>query len=60
MGKIRRGADSIQTNRPIFLISRWSFANAFPIKRTGQLFSSDRKSAAVESIELAHDGLVPG
>jgi phage tail-like protein len=41
-------------------MARWSFQNAYPIKWTGPQFAADGKIAAVESIELAHDGLVPG
>ena len=40
-------------------MTRWSFANAYPIKWTGPQFDADGKTAAVESLELAHDGLVP-
>ena len=40
-------------------MTRWSFANAYPIKWTGPQFDADGKAAAVEAIELAHDGLVP-
>jgi phage tail-like protein len=40
-------------------MTRWSFANAYPIKWTGPQFAADGKTAAVEALELAHDGLVP-
>lgn len=39
---------------------RWNFAKAYPVRWTGPDFSADGKTAAVESLELAHDGLVPG
>ncbi len=39
---------------------RWNFAKAYPVRWTGPEFSADGKTAAVESLELAHDGLVPG
>jgi phage tail-like protein len=41
-------------------VARWNFANAFPVKWVGPQFAADGKSAAVETLELAHDGLVPG
>jgi len=37
---------------------RWNFANVYPIKWTGPQFAADGHTAAVESLELAHDGLV--
>lgn len=39
---------------------RWNFAKAYPIKWTGPTFSADGRTAAVETLELAHDGLIPG
>jgi phage tail-like protein len=41
-------------------MARWDFANAYPVKWTGPQFAADGKVAAVETLELAHDGLVPG
>jgi phage tail-like protein len=38
---------------------RWNFIKAFPIKWTGPQFTADGSAAAVESIELAHEGLGP-
>jgi phage tail-like protein len=40
-------------------LMRWNFANVYPIRWTGPQLSADGQSAAVESLELAHDGLVP-
>jgi phage tail-like protein len=40
-------------------MTRWNFQNAYPVKWTGPQFAADGKIAAIESIELAHDGLVP-
>ena len=39
---------------------RWDFRNAYPVKWVGPQFVADGKVAAVETLELAHDGLVPG
>jgi phage tail-like protein len=40
-------------------LMRWNFAKAYPIKWSGPQFSAEGKVAALESLELAHDGLVP-
>ena len=36
---------------------RWNFAGAYPVKWTGPELRADSSSIAVESIELAHQGL---
>jgi phage tail-like protein len=40
-------------------VTRWNFANAYPVKWVGPQFAADGKTAAVETLELAHDGLIP-
>lgn len=40
-------------------LMRWNFANVYPIKWTGPQLSAEGQAAAIESLELAHDGLVP-
>ena len=40
-------------------VAKWSFANAFPVKWTGPQLAADSKNAAVETLELAHEGLIP-
>jgi phage tail-like protein len=40
-------------------LTRWNFANAYPVKWSGPQFKASDRTAAVESLELAHDGLVP-
>jgi phage tail-like protein len=39
---------------------RWTFNKAFPVKWTGPQFKSDDTGAAIESIELAHNGFEIG
>ncbi len=39
---------------------RWNFVNAYPVKWTGPEFAADGSTMAVESLELAHDGLSLG
>jgi phage tail-like protein len=38
-------------------VLRWNFANAYPVKWTGPQFTADGSAAAIETLELAHDGL---
>jgi phage tail-like protein len=36
---------------------RWSFERAYPVKWTGPELRADTNTVAVESIELAHNGI---
>ena len=38
--------------------ARWNFFNAWPSKWTGPSFSAEGNDIAIESLELAHEGLV--
>jgi phage tail-like protein len=38
-------------------VVRWNFARAYPVKWVGPQFTADSTAIAIESIELAHDGL---
>jgi phage tail-like protein len=40
-------------------LAKWSFANAFPVKWIGPQLAADGKNAAIETLELAHEGLIP-
>ena len=40
-------------------LAKWSFANAFPVKWVGPQLAADGRNAAVETLELAHEGLIP-
>lgn len=37
---------------------RWDFQNAYPVKWAGPQFAADGRNVAVETLELAHEGLV--
>ena len=37
--------------------ARWNFFNAWPSKYTGPSFSAEANDVAIESLELAHEGL---
>ena len=39
---------------------RWSFERAYPVQWTGPELSADSNTVAVESIELAHNGIKKG
>lgn len=41
-------------------VARWDFLNAFPVKWVGPQLTADANSAAVETLELAHEGLGGG
>jgi len=41
-------------------VTRWNFVKAYPVKWTGPQFAADGKTTAIESLELAHDGLGTG
>jgi phage tail-like protein len=36
---------------------RWNFTNAWPTKWTGPTFNAETNDVAIESLELAHEGL---
>ena len=36
---------------------RWNFTNAWPAKWTGPTFNAETSDVAIESLELAHEGL---
>jgi phage tail-like protein len=42
------------------VVVSWDFAKAYPIKWSAPQFSADGKNVAIETLELAHDGLIPG
>ena len=38
-------------------ISSWHFQNAYPVKWVGPQFTSDGNTVAVETVEMAHEGM---
>ncbi len=38
-------------------VVRWNFLKAFPVKWVGPQFTADSTTVAIESVELAHEGL---
>jgi phage tail-like protein len=39
-------------------IGRWEFSNGYPVKWTGPDFDANKNEIAIETIEIAHEGLV--
>jgi phage tail-like protein len=39
-------------------LSTWSFNKAFPVKWVGPQLAADGKNAAIETLEIAHDGFL--
>jgi phage tail-like protein len=39
---------------------RWNFHNAYPVKWVGPQFTADGRTAAIETLELTHDGIELG
>ncbi len=42
------------------VVKRWNVVQGFPVKWEGPQFTSDSNSIAVETLEIAHHGLVTG
>jgi phage tail-like protein len=60
-GKInRRNVSVIMYDTAGTELVRWNFINAYPVKWVGPQFSADGKTVAIETLELAHDGLQLG
>jgi phage tail-like protein len=39
-------------------LAKWSFRHAYPVKWVGPQLAADGKTAAIETLELAHQGLI--
>ncbi|MBV8935209.1 MAG: phage tail protein, partial [Alphaproteobacteria bacterium] len=38
-------------------LARWNFINAWPAKWTGPTFNAESNDIAIETLELAHEGV---
>ncbi|MEZ4660552.1 MAG: phage tail protein [Caldilineaceae bacterium] len=54
----RKNGTIMLLDRQQYPVMYWNFRNAFPVKWTGPTFDASSSDAAVESIELVHEGLV--
>ena len=60
-GKItRRHVTIVMYDTGYEAMLRWNFSNAYPTKWSGPQFNAGRSEAAVESLELAHEGMTLG
>jgi phage tail-like protein len=47
-------------NRDLKVVQTWAFSCAVPVRYTAPSVSSDATSMAIETLEIAHEGLTPG
>lgn len=60
-GKVeRRNVSIIMYDLEGNVLTQWDFRKAYPVRWTGPQFSADGSAAAVETLELAHDGFAEG
>lgn len=60
-GKVKRQNISVvMYNTKGEELMRWNFLGAYPVKWSGPQFSADGKSIAIETLELAHNGMDVG
>ena len=56
-----RGGMTIKLlDRDLTVIQTWAFGCAVPVKYVGPTTSTDGTGMAIESLEIAHEGLTPG
>jgi len=55
----RRNVSIVLFDQAGTAVMRWNFLNAFPVKWVGPQFTADSTTIAIESVELAHEGLTP-
>jgi phage tail-like protein len=53
----RRNVSIVLFDQAANTVMRWNFLNAFPVKWVGPQFTADSTALAIESVELAHEGL---
>jgi phage tail-like protein len=53
----RRNVSVVLFDQSAKMVIRWNFLNAFPVKWVGPQFTADSTTVAIESVELAHEGL---
>lgn len=41
-------------------VRRWTFEGAYPVKWSGPSLNSNENAVAIETLELAHEGMLPG
>lgn len=56
----RRNLSIVMYDTALKEVMRWSFNNAYPVKWIGPQLSAASTNSAIETLELAHDGLQTG
>lgn len=57
---VRRNLSVVMYNSLGKELMRWNFLNAYPVKWTGPQFAASGNTLAVETMELAHEGVRVG
>lgn len=58
MGDVERKNISVFFHSPDGeIVHQWNFQNAFPVKWTGPNLKADGNAMAIESLEIAHEGM---
>ncbi|HEU0139790.1 MAG: phage tail protein [Bryobacteraceae bacterium] len=53
----RRNGSIVMLDRGGQEVARWNFVNAWPMKWTGPSFNAKNNDVAIETLELAHEGI---
>lgn len=54
----RRGGSIVLLDRQLQEKARWNFVRAWPARWTGPTFNAESSDLAIETLELAHEGVV--
>jgi phage tail-like protein len=54
---VRKNGSVVGLDRSGTEVARWNFLNAWPTKYTGPSFTAEGNDVAIETLELAHEGL---
>lgn len=54
----RRNLTVVMYNPAGLLVTAWNYVNAYPVKWVGPQFTAGGTQAAVETLELAHEGML--
>ena len=58
MGRTQKSGGTVQVKKPGFM--RWDYTKAYPVKWNGPQLKSDDTANAIESLELAYEGMKIG
>ncbi len=55
---IRKSGSIVLHDRKGEEVARWNFVRGFPVKYTGPSLEAEKSDIAIETLEIAHEGLV--